>query len=229
MAPLGAVQAAVRGAGGGRWRLDHPSRGPTNADTGLGAARGGVFAWLRTQAEADAALSEGDVQAEFGRLMRAEGLEVPAHDEPLCAVNGNAGVPHYSPTDERHSPVRRGDVLLLDFSAALVGAGNVIADYTWMTYLGERVPERVAELFTIVRDARDLRLAVLRQRFEAGRRVEGYEVDDAVRAFITDAGYGDAFIHRTGHNIGTAVHGKGAHLQNFTPHHTRPPLTNTRT
>ncbi len=192
-------------------------------------ARDGIFAWLRTQLQADAELSERDVQSEFARLMRAEGLEVPAHDEPLCAVNGNAGVPHYSPTDERHSPVRRGDLLLLDFSAALVGPGNVIADYTWMTYLGERVPDRVAELFAIVRDARDLGIAFLRERFEAGQRVEGYEVDDAVRAFITDAGYGDAFIHRTGHNIGTAVHGNGAHLDNFETHDTRPLLANTCT
>jgi Xaa-Pro aminopeptidase len=54
-------------------------------------------------------------------------------------------------------------------------------------------------------------------------------VDDAVRAVITDAGYGDAFVHRTGHNIGTAIHGNGAHLDNLETHDTRPLLANTCT
>src|SRR5262249_19619427 len=110
-----------------------------------------------------------------------------------------------------------------------VGTDNVVADYTWMTYLGERVPERITELFTIVRDARDLGIAFLRERFEAGQRVEGYEGDDAGRAFIANAGHGHAFLHRPGHNIGTAVPGNGAHLDTFETHDTRPLLANTCT
>ena len=52
-------------------------------------------------------------------------------------------------------------------------------------------------------------------------------MDDAVRGVIAAAGYGDAFIHRTGHNIGTRVHGNGAHLDNLETHDTRPLLANT--
>ncbi|HEX8033222.1 MAG TPA: M24 family metallopeptidase, partial [Ktedonobacterales bacterium] len=103
------------------------------------------------------------------------------------------------------------------------------ADYTWMYVLGERVPERIATLFSIIREARDTGTALLRQRFEANERIEGWQVDDAVRAIITNAGYGEAFVHRTGHNIGTAVHGNGAHLDNLETHDTRPLLANTVT
>jgi Xaa-Pro aminopeptidase len=188
-----------------------------------------LLRWLRPQVQADAALSEYSVQQEFAQLMRAAGLEVAQDEKPLVAVNGNAGNPHYSPTRERHSPVRRGDLLLFDFSAPLAGAQTVFADYTWMHYLGERVPERVGELFAVIRDARDAGIKLLRERFEAGQRVEGYEVDDTVRAVIAGAGYGDAFVHRTGHNIGTRVHGNGAHLDNLETHDTRPLLANTIT
>ncbi|HEX9067800.1 MAG TPA: M24 family metallopeptidase, partial [Ktedonobacterales bacterium] len=185
--------------------------------------------WLRQQLLAKVSLTEYDVRRHLGDLMRAEGLQVPADDEPLAAVNGNAGNPHYAPTSERHSPVTRGDLLLLDFSARLVGDTSVVADYTWMYLLGDRVPEQPARLFEVIRDARDEGIMLLRQRFEADTRVEGWEVDDAVRAVIAKAGYGDAFVHRTGHNIGTAVHGNGAHLDNYETHDTRPLLVNTCT
>jgi Xaa-Pro dipeptidase len=188
-----------------------------------------LLRWLRPQVQADAALTEYSVQQEFAQLMRAAGLEVEQDEKPLVAVNGNAGNPHYSPTRERHSPVRRGDLLLLDFSAHLPGAQAIFADYTRMHYLGERVPDRIGELFAVIRDARDAGIQLLRERFMAQQRVEGYEVDDAVRAVIAGAGYANAFIHRTGHNIGTRVHGNGAHLDNLETHDTRPLLPYTIT
>jgi Xaa-Pro aminopeptidase len=192
-------------------------------------ARDLLLAWLPDQVRGGADLNEFIVQRQFGTFMRDEGLDVPADDEPLVAVNGNAGNPHYSPTAARHAPVRQGDLLLLDFSARLPGASSIMADYTWMTYLGERVPDRMAELFAIIARARDTGIDLLRERFQAGQRVEGWEVDDAVRAVIADAGYGAAFVHRTGHNIGTAVHGRGAHLDNLETHDDRPLLANTCT
>lgn len=192
-------------------------------------AKDAVYAWLRAQVEAEVALTEYSVQQEFAKLMRAEGLAVPDDDPPLVAVNGNAGNPHYSPTHDRHAPVERGDLLLLDFSARLHGHESIFADYTWMAFLGERVPERPAQLFAIICDARNAGISLLQERFRAGERVEGWEVDDHVRAVVDRAGYGHAFVHRTGHNIGTTVHGRGAHLDNFETHDTRPLLANTCT
>jgi Xaa-Pro aminopeptidase len=199
------------------------------AGAALLRARDGIFAWVRDQLRAEVDLTEYSIQQEFARLMRAEGLAVGDEDKPLVAVNGNAGNPHYSPTAQRHAPARPGDLLLLDFSAPLAGEGNVVADYTWMAVLGERVPEWPAQLFVVIRDARDLGVALLREHFEQGKPLQGYMVDDAVRAHIAQAGYGAAFLHRTGHNIGTTVHGRGAHLDNLETHDTRTLLANTCT
>lgn len=186
-----------------------------------------VFAWTRERLLADDEVSELSVQQRLADIMRAEGLRVDEDELPLVAVNGNAANPHYSPTAERSSPLRRGDLLLIDFSAPLEGSGNVFADFTWMAYLGERTPERIAQLFAVIRQARDIGVAMLRDRFERGARVEGCAVDDAVRAVVAREGLGDAFIHRTGHNIGARVHGNGAHLDNYETRDTRPLLANT--
>lgn len=188
-----------------------------------------LLPWLREEMLSDAIVTEFSVQREFGNLMRDAGLAIHQGEEPLVAVNGNAANPHYSPTAENHAILRQGDLLLLDFSAPLVGEDNIFADYTWMVYLGQQVPDRITSLFETLKDARDSGIDLLRQRFEAGQRIEGYEVDDAVRGVIAAAGYGDAYIHRTGHNISTRVHGNGAHLDNLETHDTRPLLANTCT
>jgi Xaa-Pro dipeptidase len=184
---------------------------------------------LREQMLSDEVVTELTVQREFGNLMRDAGLVIHAGEEPLVAVNGNGANPHYSPTAEQHAIIRNGDLLLLDFSAPVAGDDSIFADYTWMVYLGEQIPERVKTLFDIIKEARDTGIELIRRRFESDQRIEGYEVDDAVRAVIVAAGYGDAYIHRTGHNISTRVHGNGAHLDNLETHDTRPLLANTCT
>ena len=186
-----------------------------------------VFGWTRERLLAGDALNEYSIQRELSGYMRAEGLAVPDDEAPLVSVNGNAANPHYSPSATRHAPVARGDLLLIDFSAPLAEPGAIFADYTWMAYLGERTPQRIEELFQIIRQARDTGVATLRTAFRAGQRIEGCAVDDAVREVIAGAGYGDAFVHRTGHNIGERVHGNGAHLDNLETHDTRPLLANT--
>lgn len=183
-----------------------------------------VFGWIRERLLAGDALTEFRIQQELTDYMRAEGLEVADDEPPLVAVNGNAANPHYSPTAQRHAPAQRGDLLLIDFSAPLAEPGAIFADYTWMAFLGERAPQRVDDLFSIIRQARDTGVAQLRDAFRGGERIEGWTVDDAVREVVAQAGYGDAFIHRTGHNIGERVHGNGAHLDNLETHDTRPLL-----
>ena len=56
---------------------------------------------------------------------------------------------------------------------------------------------------------------VLKELLLEGRDLQGWEVDRATRQVIDDAGYGDFFIHRTGHNIGTETHGNGAHMDDL--------------
>ncbi|MFN3269923.1 MAG: M24 family metallopeptidase, partial [Candidatus Kapaibacteriota bacterium] len=64
-------------------------------------------------------------------------------------------------------------------------------------------------------NARDSALKLVKERFSKKLPVYGFEVDDAARKVIIDAGYGQFFTHRTGHNIGEEVHGNGTHMDNL--------------
>jgi Xaa-Pro dipeptidase len=179
------------------------------------AAKETLFAQLGEDLRQAAPLDEYSVQQRFAALIREQGLVLA--DAPLVAVNGNASNPHYEPGVLTNSPIRRGDLVLFDFWAHLPGTEAIFADYTWMGFAGTRdeIPERQRAVFEIVRAARDAGVAFIRQRLSAGEPVRGCEADDVVRKFITDAGYGPFFVHRTGHNIGTSDHGNGANLDNF--------------
>jgi len=160
-------------------------------------------------------LDEYGVQQRFLALIQEQGLVL--NDVPLVAVNANASNPHYAPDAQTNSPIQRGDLILFDFWAHLPGPESIFADYTWMGFAGtrEEIPARQREVFELVRQARDAGIAFVRQRRAAGEAVQGGEADDVVRKVITDAGYGQFFVHRTGHNIGTSDHGNGANLDNF--------------
>ena len=82
------------------------------------------------------------------------------------------------------------------------------------------------EIFTIVRDARDAGVKTVLDAIGAGRRIAGWEVDRATRGHIQKAGYGDYFIHRTGHSIGTDVHANGANMDDLEIHDERQILPN---
>jgi len=140
---------------------------------------------------------------------------------PIVAVNHNAGNPHYAPTPENHAQVLRGDLLLIDIWAKETGPDSVYADITWTAFLGMEPPARIREVFETVRNARDAGIFFLTQRFADRKMVHGWEVDDVVRAVIRSKGYGKSFVHRTGHNLGTEVHGNGVHFDNLETHDTR--------
>lgn len=189
--------------------------GHREAGRRLIAAKDLLFAQLGEDLRTGVSLDEYGVQQRFAALIREQGLELD--DAPLVAVNGNASNPHYSPDSLTTSPVRRGDLVLFDFWARLPGSEAIFADYTWMGFVGtrEEIPARQREVFAIVSQARDAGIAFVRQRLTAGEPVQGCEADDVVRKVIADAGYGQFFVHRTGHNIGTSDHGNGANLDNF--------------
>ena len=150
-----------------------------------------------------------------------------ADSPPIVATNANASDPHYQPTEGRQTPIQIGDVLLIDFWAKLDEPGAMYADHTWMAFCGERVPDEPATIFGIVAEARDAAIALVRAAARDGRRLQGWQVDDAARAVITHAGYGEYFVHRTGHSIGEETHGQGANMDNFETHDVRAVLPNT--
>ena len=179
------------------------------------AAKDALFAALGDDLRAGVALNEYSVVQRFTTLIQHSGLILK--DPPHVAVNANASNPHYEPASENNSLIQRGDLILFDFWAGLPEEEAIIADFTWMAFAGTRdeISPRQREVFEIVRRARDTGIAFVREQLAASQSVEGCQVDDVTRAVIADAGYADYFVHRTGHNIGTVVHGNGATLDNF--------------
>jgi len=169
--------------------------------------------------------NEYAIQQWFGEAFRREKLVTD--DPPIVAVNANAANPHYGPSAERHSPIREGDLVLLDVWAKKDKPGAVYYDITWMGFVGKSPPDRQREVFEIVTRARDAGVEKVRSAMAAGRKLAGWEVDKATRDLIDAAGYGRYFIHRTGHSIATEVHGNGANMDNLEIHDERQILPNT--
>jgi len=165
------------------------------------------------------ALTEYEVQHFIRRKFSHYGLY--SDHGPIVAVNANASDPHYEPTCERASHIQAGDVLLIDLWAKLTEPGAVYYDITWTGFCGDIVPNAVRNVFEVVRDARKSGSRFVIERIAQKTSVAGFEVDDAVRGHIEREGYGEYFFHRTGHSIGTEVHGNGANMDNLESHDER--------
>jgi len=176
-----------------------------------------TFTRLGRAIEQGDAPTEGDVSRWVVALLREHGLG--AASDCIVATGLNAANPHYTLANGG-AAFRRGDLVLLDLWSK-ESEEAIFADQTWMAYLGTAVPERIAKLFGIVRDARDGAVSFLEDAWKAGRPVTGGEVDDIARGIITDQGYGAFFIHRTGHSIDQATHGMGPNIDNLETHEVR--------
>jgi Xaa-Pro aminopeptidase len=173
-----------------------------------------AFAEVGRRIGADEPVNEYDIQQFMVRRFEEENMTCN-DDHPIVSINANAASPHYQPNAERHSPIKRGDFLLLDVWAKLKTPGAVYADQTWTGFVGSEPTDEHVKVFTIVRDARDAAIEFVRESVKAGREIKGAEVDDVSRGVIERAGYGQYFTHRTGHSIGEEVHGNGAHIDNL--------------
>ena len=179
-----------------------------------------AFRLIALKIHQDGIADELDIQRYIARRFDEEGM---VYDEPpLVAIGPNASDPHYTPTEEAHSPIHPGDLVLIDMWAKYKEPGSVYADITWMGYVGTEVPDIYKERFSIVKGARDAAISFLKQTLPL-RPVHAYEADDAARKYISDHGYGQYFLHRLGHSIadGISPHGPGANLDNYESHDTR--------
>ena len=164
----------------------------SRADTASPLTEYALASWIRERFEA------GGLETDHG---------------PIVAIGPNAANPHYEPTAASSATIKRGDILLVDLWAR--EKKGVFADQTWMGSLGAP-NERDSAIWQAVRDARDAAIYLLRERINSHKPVRGGEVDDTARAVITKRGYGDNFIHRTGHSIDPRdLHGSGPHIDNL--------------
>jgi Xaa-Pro aminopeptidase len=181
--------------------------------------RNDAFNLIRERLANGQLLTEFEVKMFFRDRFTAEGL-VTDHG-PIVGVNANASNPHYEPMEDTCATIQRGDWLLIDHWATLDQPGAPYYDVTWTAFCGDNPSDRQRQIFDIVRDARDAGIDRVQKAIAAGQPLCGFEVDDATRAVIQKAGFGEYFTHRTGHSIGVEVHGNGANMDNFENHDVR--------
>lgn len=134
---------------------------------------------------------ETDVAADLARFLRDLGHEQV--DFTVVGSGPNGANPHHEAGDRT---IEVGDAVVLDFGGLMDGYGS---DTSRTVCVGEPSP-RLREVHEVVRQAQQAGVEAVRPG------VACQEVDRAARKVITDAGYGERFIHRTGHGIGTTTH-----------------------
>jgi Xaa-Pro aminopeptidase len=138
----------------------------------------------------------GRTEVEMSRLI-AEMLVEEGHEAAGMAIVGagpNGASPHHH-AGER--VIETGDTVVADFGGSL---GGYTSDTTRMFHVGDAVPHEVTTVHAIVAEAQEAGFR------SAGVGTAAQDVDRAAREVIVAAGYGDFFIHRTGHGIGLEVH-----------------------
>ena len=172
-----------------------------------------AFAWIGSQLRDGKTITEYDVQQVI--LGQFNEMDLVTDHPPIVAANAKSSDPHYAPTSTDTQEIKIGDFILIDLWAKQKDPDAVFADTTWVAYADKTVPARYVEIFDIVKEARDRAVRFIREKWAIDEPIHGYEVDDCVREYITEKGYGEFFIHRTGHNIGTVIHGNGVNLDNL--------------
>lgn len=135
--------------------------------------------------------TEAEVSAHLGRRIIEEGHQVV--NFAIVAAGENASSPHHHPGDRVIQP---GEIVLTDFGGTMNG---YCSDTTRCVFTGE-IPADVAEAYDVLFEAQAAGVAAA----TVGTACE--DVDRACRQVIDDAGFGDYFIHRTGHGIGLEAH-----------------------
>jgi Xaa-Pro aminopeptidase len=171
------------------------------------------------------AITQGRSLTEYGVqqfiLARIHEAGMVTSSAPIAAVNAHSADPHYGPRETGAAEVTRDALLLIDLWAKRTEPGSVYGDITWTGYVGRNIPVKHREIFDLVRQGRDAALTFVQTGIAAGRRPFGWEVDHACRQVIQRSGYGDQFVHRTGHSIGEEVHGNGANIDGLETQDTR--------
>ncbi|MFP6632145.1 MAG: M24 family metallopeptidase [Planctomycetota bacterium] len=172
-----------------------------------------VFALVGDTLRAGRTITERDICDYANKSIREGGFEND-HD-PIVGVNEHAADPHFEVPAENSAEVRPGDLLLFDVWAKETKPGSIYADITWCAFIGSEPPAEMLKVFNVVRDSRKAACERAHEAFSSGEEIRGCDLDRVTRGVITEAGYGEYFVHRTGHSLHECIHGNGAHLDDF--------------
>jgi Xaa-Pro dipeptidase len=160
-------------------------------------------------------LTVNEVEIQQFILRQYDRRNLMAGHPPIVAINAHSADPHYAPNLEDNLPMKKGDFLLVDMWSKQRVPHAVYDDITWTFFIGDSVPAEHQKIFNVVRDGRDAAIHAAQQRYPSGEILYGWQIDDEARKSITNAGYGEYFLHRTGHSIHEEVHGNGANIDNL--------------
>jgi Xaa-Pro aminopeptidase len=173
-----------------------------------------AFGYIAEQVRKKKPARETEVQQVI--LAHFEKNGVMADHAPIVGVGPHSGDPHFEPkAGAGDSLIKEGDFVLIDLWAKCKKPRAVYSDLTRVAFVGKEVPARYQEIFAIVAAGRDAAIAKVKSAFAAKQTLMGWEVDHACRQVIEKAGYGEFFVHRTGHSIGQEVHGNGANMDSL--------------
>ena len=189
------------------------------ASAALYRVKNRAFAAIRERLSAGHPTSEYEVQQLMAGWIIEEGLVSDAM--PVVASMENAANPHYMPPPAGSRPIGRDELVLLDLWGKQGVPGAVYADITWVCFTGAEPPEQFRRAFDAIARARDAAAALVEKAAREGADLRGWQVDQASRQVLFAAGYGDHVLHRTGHSLGTEVHGNGVHMDDYETHDDR--------
>jgi Xaa-Pro dipeptidase len=178
-----------------------------------------ALSWLARQVRDGKPVTELDVHKRIVRGMKMRGLDGPP---PVVAAGVRTADPYYVPSEASSSPIALGDLVVVSLAARTPAKDGIFAATTWVAYVGDKVPDRIATTFEVVSLARDEAIAFITERLKRRRAIKGSEVDQAARSFVTKAGHGERFIHRTGHALDSELQGSAADLDDYEVKDTRP-------
>jgi Xaa-Pro dipeptidase len=181
--------------------------------------RSAAFDFVRNRIRSMEPVTEYEVQQFI--LSRFSQFGLTTTHGPIVGVNANASDPHYEPSRDRTSHIQRGDLVLVDLWAKLTKPNATYYDITWTGFCGETIPEQIQKVFEVVKNARKRASSFVIRKASSQESFAGYEVDDVARDYIEEQRFGEFFFHRTGHSIGTDVHGTGANMDNLESHDER--------
>ena len=184
-----------------------------------------TWAYIQQHLQMNQPITEYQVQQFM--LECIESQECMTEYPPTCAVNQNSADPHYSPQKESSFPIKRGDLILIDLWCKKKTLDAVYADISRMGIAAAQASAEQETVFSVVKEARDVATQLIQDHYTQQRPIQGWQVDQACREVIIQKGYGAYFVHRTGHNIGTQVHGSGTNLDNLETHDERELLAGT--
>lgn len=190
-----------------QWQMHLKASEHTNA------AYARVWSLIANRIRAGQRITEYMVQQEIMQHFAEHGMTT--YHPPIVGVGSHSGDPHFEPDAENDTEMREGDFVLVDLWAKMDRPRSVYSDLTRVGYIGKSVPQRYEEVFQVVAQARDAGIAIVKEAFANGEPLQGWQVDKATRDVIEAAGYGEFFIHRTGHSIGQETHGNGANMDNL--------------